>query len=212
MELSFFILIFAPSNLNNMLIILGTAHSKSTPGKRSPDGKFREYLFSREVCKEIKKVLKSKGYNCVIDIEGDEEYSLANRCNIVNRYCRIYGAKNCLYVSIHVNAAATTGWSNASGLSVYVYTKGSQSSKDLAKTLYNEGYARNLKGNRYIPAEHYWTADYYVLKYTNCPAVLTENLFQTNKEEVEFLMSQKGKQTIIDYHVDGIIKYLRGKK
>ena len=195
-----------------MLIILGTAHSKSTPGKRSPDGKFREYAYSREICKGIQTALKSKGYKCVIDIEGDEEYSLTNRCNIVNRYCRQYGTKNCLYISIHVNAASSFGWSNARGLMVYVYAKGSQASKNLAKTLYNQGYLKGLKGNRFIPLDRYWTADFFVLKYTNCPAVLTENLFQTNKDDVAFLLSPEGKQTIIDYHVEGIIKYLNGKK
>ena len=195
-----------------MKIILGTAHSKSTPGKRSPDGKFREYLFSREVCKEIKAQLTQKGYDCVIDIEGDEEYSLSNRCNIVNSYCRKYGAKNCLYVSIHVNAAGANSWANARGLSVYTYTNGSLASKQLAKTLYEEGASKGLKGNRSVPACKYWTANFYVLKYTNCPAVLTENLFQDNKEDVAFLMSPQGKKAIVDYHVNGIIKYLGGKK
>lgn len=195
-----------------MKIILGTAHSKSTPGKRSPDGKFREYLFSREVCKEIKAQLIQKGYDCVIDIEGDEEYSLSTRCNIVNSFCRRYGAKNCLYVSIHVNAAGSGGWANARGLSVYTYTNGSLASKQLAKTLYEEGASKGLKGNRSVPVSKYWTANFYVLKYTNCPAVLTENLFQDNKEDVAFLMSPQGKKAIVDYHVSGIIKYLGGKK
>lgn len=195
-----------------MKIILGTAHSKSTPGKRSPDGKFREYLFSREVCKEIKAQLIQKGYDCIIDIEGDEELSLSTRCNIVNSCCRRYGAKNCLYVSIHVNAAGSGGWANARGLSVYAYTNGSLASKQLAKTLYEEGASKGLKGNRSVPASKYWTANFYVLKYTNCPAVLTENLFQDNKEDVAFLMSPQGRKAIVDYHVNGIIKYLGGKK
>ena len=195
-----------------MLVILGTAHSKSTPGKRSPDGKFREYLFSREVCKEIRRALIAKGYNCVIDIEGDEEYSLTNRVNIVNRYCRQYGSKNCIYVSVHVNAASGSSWSNARGLCVYVSNNSSAASKELAKTLYKEGASRGLKGNRYVPAENYWKADFYVLKYTNCPAVLTENLFQDNKEDLKFLQSFQGKKTIIDYHVDAIDKYLKEKK
>ena len=34
-------------------IILGTAHLKSTPGKCSPDGNFKEYEYSREVCKAV---------------------------------------------------------------------------------------------------------------------------------------------------------------
>jgi hypothetical protein len=40
-----------------MIIILGTAHLASTPGKRSPDGKFREYKFSREIVQELKNKL-----------------------------------------------------------------------------------------------------------------------------------------------------------
>lgn len=195
-----------------MKIILGTAHSKSTPGKRSPDGRLREYAYSREICKRIQDVLRSKGYDCVTDITGDEEISLTNRCNTVNKYCKLYGAKNCLYVSVHVNAAPGSGWSNARGLSVWVYTRSSAASKELAKTLYEEGASRGLKGNRWVPACKYWTANYQVLRFTNCPAVLTENLFQNNKEDVDFLISEKGKQTIVDYHVEGIIKYLKNKK
>ena len=48
----------------------------------------------------------------------------------------------------------------------------------------------------------------YILKHTVCPAVLTENLFQDNKEDVDYLLSEKGKQTIVNLHVDGIIKYI----
>ena len=42
---------------------------------------------------------------------------------------------------------------------------------------------------------------------TNCPAVLTENLFQDNKEDVEFLLSNK--QTIVNIHYNAIINYLK---
>jgi hypothetical protein len=38
-------------------IILGTAHLKSTPGKCSPDGKFREYKYSREIVAAVKAIL-----------------------------------------------------------------------------------------------------------------------------------------------------------
>ena len=49
---------------------------------------------------------------------------------------------------------------------------------------------------------------FYILKHTKCPAVLTENLFQDNKEDVDFLMSPEGKKAITDLHVKGIMKYL----
>ncbi len=49
---------------------------------------------------------------------------------------------------------------------------------------------------------------FYILKHTKCPAVLTENLFQDNKEDVEFLLSEEGKLAIVNLHVWGIMKYL----
>lgn len=65
-------------------IILGTAHLKSTPGKRSPDGAFREYKFSRDVCLDIQRTLSELGYRCIIDyIDDDMENSkkeLEARC------------------------------------------------------------------------------------------------------------------------------------
>lgn len=65
-----------------------------------------------------------------------------------------------------------------------------------------------LKGNRSVPKEKYWTQNLAMCRDTNCPAVLTENLFQDNKDDVEFLLSDKGKQTIVDIHYNGIINYL----
>jgi N-acetylmuramoyl-L-alanine amidase len=45
---------------------------------------------------------------------------------------------------------------------------------------------------------------------TSCPAVLTENLFQDNKDDVAFLLSDEGKKKIVDIHVQGILKYING--
>ena len=48
----------------------------------------------------------------------------------------------------------------------------------------------------------------YILKHTKCPAVLTENLFQDNKEDVDYLLSEEGKKAIAELHVQGICEYL----
>lgn len=152
----------------------------------------------------------AKGIITVIDIEGDEEISLQNRCNIVNKYCSQFGTTNCIYVSVHVNAAGMGDkWTSAKGWSVFVCPTASQNSKTLAQSLCNVALAKNLKGNRFVPAQKYWVSNLYVLKNTKCPAILTENLFQDNKEDVEFLLSEKGKQTITEVHVEGIINYLK---
>ena len=52
-----------------MVVILGSAHQKSILGKCSPDKKFYEYKYSREICQAVKTILLDMGYNVIIDIE-----------------------------------------------------------------------------------------------------------------------------------------------
>jgi N-acetylmuramoyl-L-alanine amidase len=43
---------------------------------------------------------------------------------------------------------------------------------------------------------------------TNCCAVLTENLFQDNKEDVERLLTVEGLQSIVRVHIAAIERYI----
>lgn len=195
-------------------IILGTAHLKSTPGKCSPDKQFFEYKYSREVCKAIKDKLDKLGYKVLIDIE-DEDLKITSskelilRCKIVNELQRQY--KNCIYISIHVNAAGADGkWHNATGWEAYT-SIGVTSADKLATCLYDSAKI-NLKGKKlrtdFSDKDPDKESNFYVLKHTNCPAVLTENFFQDNKEDVKYLLSKEGFEQIVKTHVDGIIKYI----
>ena len=47
-----------------------------------------------------------------------------------------------------------------------------------------------------------------MLKHTLCSAVLTENLFQDNRNDVDYLLSDEGRHAIERLHVEGIIKYI----
>ena len=64
-------------------IILGTAHLSSTPGKRSADGTFREYQYSRELCNLVCSKLKSRGYKCIIDYIADDMQGLTSSPELV---------------------------------------------------------------------------------------------------------------------------------
>ncbi len=48
-------------------------------------------------------------------------------------------------------------------------------------------------------------AGFYILKHTRCAAVLTENFFQNNKQDVDFLLSNEGMESIVQLHVNGIV-------
>ena len=196
-------------------IILGTAHLKSTPGKCSPDKKFYEYKYSREVCKAIRDILKDLGYNVFIDIEDDDlnvnqSKELCLRCKVVNDLQKVY--KNCIYISIHVNAAGNDGkWHNATGWEAYT-SVGVTSSDRLAECLYKSA-KKNLIGKKLRVEQTDGDQDkeynFYVLKHTLCPAVLTENFFQDNKDDVEYLLSDEGFHQIVRLHVEGILNYIK---
>ena len=196
-------------------IILGTAHLKSTPGKCSPDGNFKEYEYSREVCKAVKVSLENLGYKVFIDIEDDDldvnqSKELCLRCKIVNDLQKVYG--NCIYISIHVNAAGNDGkWHNATGWEAYT-SIGITAADRLVKCLYDSA-KFNLQDKKirkdFSDGDEDKESNFYVLKHTLCPAVLTENFFQDNKEDVEFLTSPLGFHQIVRIHVEGILKYIQ---
>jgi len=135
------------------------------------------------VCKAVRDILKDMGYQVFIDIEDDDlkvsqSKELQLRCKIVNELVKQY--KNCIYVSIHVNAAASDGkWHDATGWEVYT-SVGKTKADKLATCLYNAA-KLNLKDKKMridlSDGDPDKEAHLYVLKNTNCPAVLTENFF-----------------------------------
>ena len=212
-------------NRKNIIIILGTPHLSSTPGKCSPDGRFREANYGREIVTRLQEELEALCYNVYVDYmsllpqpswkaksyKTEQTRELAHRVTRVNALCNHFGKRNCVYISIHNNAASGDGkWHSARGFSVFV-NRGvvSDNSKKLARIFTKNAEAMNLMGNRAVPPCKYWDANLYVLKNTYCPAVLTENLFQDNEQDVDFLLSETGKRAIVQLHVQSIGDYVK---
>jgi len=195
-----------------MKVLIDNGHGANTPGKRSPDGRLREYKYCREIATRLVQELKAKGIDAERIVTEEMDISLQERCRRVNAVCKKLGTKNVLLVSVHNTEAGHGQWMTATGWCGYVYTGAGDASRKLAQSLYAAAEKRGLKGNRSVPKTKYWTAGFYILKNTACPAVLTENLFQDNKAEVDFLLSEKGKQAILDLHVEGIVSYLKTLK
>lgn len=208
---------------NEVLVAIGTPHRKREPGKQSPDGKLKECVYGREIASEVAAKLQAMGYKCVIDYmpldlpkqmqsqsaELERQRELAMRVNFVNELCRQNGAKNVIYVSIHVDASGKDGkWHEPNGWSVRVGTKASAKSKLLADCLFDAAKSYGLKMLQPTAKQKYWPQELYVLNNTNCPAVLTENLFQDNINDVALLLSDEGRHIIERIHVEGIIKYI----
>lgn len=189
-----------------MKVLIDNGHGKDTPGKQSPDRRLKEYAYTREIAGLVVNELKSKGYNAELLVPEDIDVPLTERCRRANKY----DADDTILVSIHCNAAgAGTQWLNARGWSVFVSNNASKKSKELATSLADAAKEIGLSVRYQQPNIGYWTQNLAICRDANCPAVLTENMFMDNREDVEYLLSEEGKRTIVKIHVDGIIKYIR---
>lgn len=196
-------------NSSNFCVILDNGHGNNTTGKRSPDGRLLEYQYTREITAMIKERLSRYGIRCEIIVPEETDITLVERVKRCNLLCAKYGRENCVFVSVHNNAAGNGGWLSARGWQVHVYRYSSELSKILANCLYDATAALKLTTRKPNPSQKWWECGFYVCKYTSCPAVLTENFFQDNREDVEWLLSDVGKDAVAQLHVVGILSYYR---
>ena len=193
-----------------MVILTDAGHGENTAGKRSPDGRLREYKYAREIAAEVVKRLKAQGYNAQQLVTEENDISLGTRCKRVNDICKHFGASNVLVVSVHCNAAGADGkWHDARGWQACVSLNASAKSKQLASYLFDAAQAQGLKMRSPKPGQKWWAQNLAICRDTNCPAVLTENLFQDNLADVEYLLSDEGREAIVNLHVNGIINYIK---
>lgn len=206
----------------NVKILIDNGHGNDTAGKMSPYSaskvepkiNFYEWEWNREIAIEIVSKLMSKGYNASLLVTENNDISLSERVNRVNKICDEYGANNVILISIHANAAGNgTSWMNAKGWSAFT-TKGKTKSDEISNYLYEE--AENNFSDRKIrtdmsDGDKDWESNFYIIKNTKCPAVLTENFFYDNVDDVKYILSDEGKEKIVNTHVDALIKYIKDK-
>lgn len=168
-----------------------------TSGKRSPkweDGSvLYEGEFNRAIKYRLKERLQEMGIPFVDVNPGDTDISLQNRCNLANEY------SNSLYVSIHANAGGGTG------CEVFTAENCSNNSMQMAMFVADEYKKRFSERWRGIKKK-----DFYVVKHTKMPAVLIECFFMdTEKECKAYLMTRDGRDTITEWILHSILKYVK---
>ena len=195
-----------------MKILIDNGHGIETPGKRSPDGRLREYAYTREIANAIVSCLNCMNYDASLLVPEQEDIPLSERCRRVNAICQEEGRDNVILISIHVNAAGRGDkWMNATGWSCY--TSRGQTKADALATCLCEAAITYLPGHRirtdYSDGDPDFESGFAILTGTQCPAVLTENLFQDSLSDVEFLLSRQGRIAITTLHLEGIINYVK---
>ena len=80
---------------------------ENTPGKRSPDGRFREYKYNREIARAVVEHLQLRGYDAQLLVPEEEDIPLKERVLRGNKLsCQIgHPIQETIIISIHVNGA-----------------------------------------------------------------------------------------------------------
>jgi N-acetylmuramoyl-L-alanine amidase len=149
-------------------VCLDAGHGGSDPGATS--GKLYEKDINLKVVDIMKEFLETYDIEVVLTRDSDKTVSLEERVEIAN------DNKVDLYFSVHCNSATNTA---AKGWEIFIVAKGGKAEKlaNRVKDKVFEDATIKLK-NRGIK-----TANFYVIRETDAPAVLVENAFISNSDD-----------------------------
>ena len=205
-----------PTPKSNYLWILDNGHGGiidgeyQTAGKRSPvwdDGsQLFEGEFNRAIVNRLVKMCAEEGIECVNLVDTQEDTSLSKRTEKANDIHRKRADKDgkSIYVSIHADAFNKE---SANGWSVYT-SEGKTKSDIIAKVLLD-------KATEEFPDEKmrgHKESNFWVLRKTVMPAILSENFFMTNYSNCHnYLLSEEGRDRIAKIHFE-MIKEIEKKQ
>ena len=194
-----------------MYVLIDAGHGIDTPGKRSPDGRFREYMWNRQEADILSQELRLLGIPNDQVVTETNDIPLSTRAARVNRVCREMGKENVILLSVHANAAGMGDkWYTASGWSCYT-SPGATPADRLAERLY-DSFARAFPEKKmrrdYTDGDQDFEAYFTLLTKTLCPAVILENFFYDNREECRWLMLEDTKIRIARAAARGVLEYM----
>lgn len=205
--------IFKPTGQKKpRVVVLDPGHGGTQPGAIAKGKKEKEYVLL--IAKEVKRKLEASGVKVVLTRTGDQTLGLSARPEVAKR------AKADLFVSIHLNAAAST---SANGVEVFTVTPtGAQST-----SVDRNGSREYTSGNRYDVqnARLAYLIQKEILRATNMsdrgvrrdrlavltsstvPSVLVEAGFITNPKDQYKIFTQTERNKIAAAIAKGILNY-----
>jgi N-acetylmuramoyl-L-alanine amidase len=152
------------------------------PGQRIP-----EKPYALDVAQRLNRVLRSAGYRTVMTRNGDYFVTLSRRCAVANN------TRNAVFVSIHFNSGQREG---ANGIETYYY---SGKSASLAAAIHPRVVRAAGTEDRRVRKR-----GFYVLRRTNCPSVLCELGFLTNRAEARKILTASHRQRLAEAVAAGV--------
>lgn len=185
-----------------------------TAGNRSPkldNGEIvHEGVFTRIIVKKIIEKCQLNGISCIDLVDSELDIPLKSRVKIANE---IHSqVKNCIYISLHANVfqakeSKEVQFVDRHGIETYYYQNPEnpkqfdEKGRKLA-ALFQKNIIKNVKRrDRGIKG-----ANYYVLRVTSMPSILTENGFMTHKEEAQLMLDMNYQDSIAQGHFESILE------
>jgi len=194
-----------------MIVLLDNGHGGLINGEYQTSGKRKDWgdgqviyegEFNRAIGNGIIEQLTKLNISYVNLAPEYWDVRLETRVKRANKY----PANRSFYISVHSNAGGGEGCE--------FFTSPGDTRSDIIATLFGEEYKKEFPNRRlrtdFSDGDLDKERRFYVLTKTRMPAVLTENFFMDNREEFEnILMTREGRQRIINYHVNAILRAKR---
>jgi len=189
------------NRLSNKIICLDPGHGGSDPGAIGPAGTM-EKDNTLAIALLLRDKLEKNGAKVVMTRDSDRDVAYPNASAEEELGTRVDIANDAnahIFISIHNDSFTNPA---ASGTTTFHY--GDAESIRLANCIQKalvEGLGTKDRGARY--------ASFYVIRYTNMPAVLVEVAFISNPEEEILLNSSDGRANAAESIFQGIVKYFK---
>ncbi|MGO0121950.1 N-acetylmuramoyl-L-alanine amidase [Desulfothermobacter acidiphilus] len=183
-----------PSVLAGKKIVIDPGHGGSDPGAIGPTG-YQEKAFTLAVARLLATKLRERGAQVLLTRDSDVTLDLAPRVEKAN--CWEADA----FLSIHANASTD---SSVAGLSTWYCPSGfcPKGSSYLARCV-QEAMVQELQ----LPDLGVRTANFYVVRYTQMPAVLAEVGFISNPGEESLLRTPEFQERVAQALVSGLERF-----
>ncbi len=201
----------SPEYRARYLWCIDNGHGALSPGKRSPElpdggGRLFEYEWNRDVSARIFRRLDEIG---VAYFNVTPEVQIGNfLTERVERANRLSSSLPKLFVSIHANAGPAASLDvytddDIRGIETWHYY-GSTTGRRLAAVFQRHLIEQTSFRNRHLRSKV--TGQFYVLRATRMPAILTENGFYNNRFELPIMVTEAFKDQVAEAHVQAILE------
>lgn len=196
---------------SKMLIFLDAGHGGivngeyvTAPKKMYDHGNgfvFYEGVFNRKVAEHMKTMMRDACISFVDLVSSNSDVSLGQRVRTANELHTQYkDTYKTLYISIHGNAGGGTG--------LEIYTSEGETTSDKYGQIIAEQLIEMFPDEKYRADTSDGDLDkesnFYVLRKTACPAVLTENFFFDRMKDAILMDSEKGQVAIAQAHMNAV--------